>query len=347
MPLGGKVQSREWHLVRRPRGLPLPEDFTLVDVLLPAPSHDEVVVRNSWLSVDPAMRTRMRSDVDGQDSRQTHLRPYSLGESMSGQAIGVVERVGADVATLAPGDTVRHNSGLRDVALLKESDVTKLRLDGTAPEWHLSALGIPGFTAFVALTRFADLQDADQVFVSSAGGAVGHLAGQMARLMGAGAVVGSAGSPEKIAWLKSRASFDEVVNYKRGDLAGQLRAAAPGGIDVYIENVGGEHLEAALDWMNPGGRIVMCGMISGYNDLSPSPGPRNLMHVIRKSLTIRGFVVGHHTDVHSDFLATVRPWLADGKIALRETVFHGLEATVDALRALLSGTSTGKVLVRL
>jgi NADPH-dependent curcumin reductase CurA len=184
------------------------------------------------------------------------------------------------------------------------------------------------------------------VFVSGAAGAVGSLVGQFARLRGASRVVGSAGTPEKVAWLRS-IGFDAAFDYHDGPVADLLAAAAPGGIDVFFDNVGGEHLEAAIGAFRTYGRAALCGSISGYNAVTASPGPQNLGLVVGKRLSLRGFIVGDHADLRPEFVAAVSGWLRDGSLVARETVVEGLDSAVDAFRALLSGGNTGKMVVRL
>lgn len=206
---------------------------------------------------------------------------------------------------------------------------------------------MPGLTAYVGLLRVASLKEGDVVFVSGAAGAVGSLVGQLAKLKGASRVVGSAGSDEKVDLLRSEYGFDAAFNYKKGPVKEQLRAAAPDGIDVYFDNVGGEHLEAAIGSLNLGGRIAICGMISTYNDTEPSPGPRNLVRLIQTRGRIEGFLVGDHYHLQPQFVEEVGPWVRSGELKYRETVVEGIENTLEAFLGVLRGDNTGKMVVKL
>ncbi len=341
----GIAAYREWHLIRRPQGEPVADDFELVGVQLPALDDGEVLVRNTFLSVDPYMRGRM-NDV------KSYLPPFRLGAPMDGGAVGVVEKVRGHAADsterrLREGDVVLHNAGWRTHAVV-HGRVTWVVDTSLAPAnaW-LGVLGMPGLTAYAGLLRVGEFRPGDRVFVSAAAGAVGSVVGQLARLKGASLVVGSAGGPDKVGWLVDEAGFDAAVDYKAEPIGIGLRRAAPDGIDVYFDNVGGDHLEAAIGGMRRGGRVAVCGMISSYNDTEPPPGPRNLGMLIGKRLTIRGFLVGDHADLRSQFEQEVGGWVHDGRIVWRETVVEGVEHTVDAFRSLLAGGNTGKMLVRL
>lgn len=333
--------SQEWHLVRRPHGVPTTDDVRLVPTEVGPPGAGQVRVRNTWLSVDPYMRGRM-------NDAESYAAPYGLDEPMGGGAVGVVEAVGEGVTSPVVGDTVLHWHGWRERSLVPAEQAQVVDPTIAPPQAYLGVLGMPGLTAYSGLLGVAAMKPGDTVFVSAAAGAVGSLVGQIARLSGAKRVVGSAGGPEKAAWLLEEAGFDAVVDYKAGDVAGQLRAAAPEGVDVYFDNVGGEHLEAAIASMNQGGRVAVCGMISQYNATEATPAPRNLGQLIAKRITITGFLVGDQAAQHRDaFVRDVSTWLADGKVAWRETVTEGIESAYDAFLGLLSGANTGKMLVRL
>lgn len=334
------LTSREWHLARRPSGIPVDDDFALVETELAEPGDGQVVVRNTWLSVDPYMRGRMNDAV-------SYVPPFALGEPMDGGAVGVVEQVGPGVTTLAVGDTVLHGRGWRERALLPVAAAQRVDPSLASPQSYLGVLGMPGLTAYAGLLEVASLQPGDTVFVSAAAGAVGSLVGQIARLKGAGRVVGSAGGPEKVRWLLDDAGFDAAFDYKAGDVAGQLAQAAPDGIDVAFDNVGGDHLEAAIAVMNLHGRAALCGAISGYNATQPPTGPRNMMRLVQNRLTLRGFIVGDHAHLREAFVTEMGAWLAEGRIAWRETAVDGIEHTASAMQQLLAGANTGKMLVRL
>jgi NADPH-dependent curcumin reductase CurA len=202
-------------------------------------------------------------------------------------------------------------------------------------------------TAYVGLLDIAGLQEGDTVFVSGAAGAVGSLVGQIAKLRGASRVIGSAGSEEKVAYLTDRLDFDAAFNYKSGPVRELLAQAAPDGIQVYFDNVGGDHLEAAIDTFKTFGRAALCGAISTYNATEPPPGPRNMMSIVGKRLTLRGFIVGDHADRYDDFVREVGGWIHDGKITFEETFYDGIDNAVDAFLAMLRGGNIGKMIVRL
>jgi NADPH-dependent curcumin reductase CurA len=210
---------------------------------------------------------------------------------------------------------------------------------------YLGVLGMPGLTAYVGLTRIAPVREGETVFVSGAAGAVGSAAGQMARLLGAGKVVGSAGSPEKIDWVTRELGFDAAFDYHDGPVTELLEQHAP--IDVYFDNVGGEHLEAAISALADFGRVAACGAIATYNETDPSPGPRNMFLVVTKRLSIRGFIVLDHGDIAAEFYQRAGEWFADGKLAYQETVVDGLDSMVEAFLDLHRGANIGKMLIRL
>ncbi len=334
------ITTREIHLAARPRGWPAPADFELVTTELPDPGEGQLLVRNRYMSVDPYMRPKM-NDV------KSYTPPYQLGEALYGAAIGEVVESRADGH--APGDLVLHGLGWREQALVDARAVRTLeQVPGVSVTHHLGALGSTGLTAYVGLFDLAGFKPGDSVFVSGAAGAVGTMAGQFARLRGAGRVVGSAGSAEKVAYLTGKLGFDAAFNYRDGDVHGQLAAAAPDGIDVYFDNVGGDHLEAAIAQLHDHGRVAMCGSVSEYNAAEPSPGPRNLAQVVKKRLSLRGFIVLDHFDRFPDMVRDVSGWLANGELVADETIVDGgLDRAVDAFLGLLRGENTGKMVVRL
>jgi NADPH-dependent curcumin reductase CurA len=337
--------SREWHLTRRPHGVPVDEDFALVEVELPPPATGEVLVRNTFLSVDPYMRGRM-------NDAKSYVPPFLLGQPMDGGAVGVVEQVGTDArdsegTPIAIGDTVAHALGWRTNSLVPAKTARVLDTGLAPAQAYLGVLGMTGLTAYAGLLRIGEFAEGDRVFVSAAAGAVGSLVGQLARLKGASFVVGSAGGPEKTSWLLDKAGFNAVVDYKATPISQGLAVAAPEGIDVYFDNVGGDHLEAAIAAMRPRGRIAICGMISGYNATQPAPGPRNMAMIIGKRLTLRGFIVFDHSDLRPQFESEVGQWLAEGKIVWRETLVDGIDNAVNGFRDLMAGANIGKMLIRL
>ncbi len=332
--------TRQVHLVRRPSGLPDADDFRVVGVPLPAPAEGEVLVRNTHLSVDPYMRGRM-NDVE------SYAEPYALDAPLSGGAVGVVEQSRSD--RVPEGSTVSHMAGWREAAVLPGSEVRVVDADlATA---YLGVLGMPGLTAYVGLRRIAALAEGETVVVSGAAGAVGSTAGQLARLMGATRVIGSAGSPEKVAWLTDELGFDAAFDYHDGKVSHLLRDALErtggGRADVLFDNVGGEHLEAGLLHLADFGRVAACGAITGYNDERPAPGPRTIGLVVPRRLTVRGFIVSDHADLAGEFYRQAPGWVAEGALRTRETYVDGLDRAPEAFLGLFSGVNLGKMLVRL
>jgi NADPH-dependent curcumin reductase CurA len=333
------MRGSEVRLVRRPTGIPVPDDFALAETAVdPVPPTGHVLVRNQLLSVDPYMRGRM-------DNADSYVAPFALGEAMDGAAIGVV--VASADPRVAPGDVVAHDLGWREVAVVPAAAVRPVDVGQAPAEAYLGALGMTGLTAYVGLTRIAPITAGDVVYVSAAAGAVGLVAGTVARALGAGRVIGSAGSADKCRRLVTELGYDAAVNHRDGDLAAQLAQVAPDGIDVYFDNVGGAHLEAALATMRPEGRVALCGAIGEYNAAEPVPGPANLILAIKRCITLRGFLVGQHLDLYPEFLTLAHGWRRQGLLPDAQTVFSGIDNAVDAFLALMSGENTGKVLVRL
>ena len=333
--------AREVHLVRRPHGMPEPADFDLVDRDLPDPGPGEVLVAVADFSVDPYMRGRM-NDVP------SYVPPFALGEAMDGRAVGEVQAVGPGVDAVAVGDLVLSNLAWRTHGIAPVRTVARVpSVEGVSPRAYLGVLGVPGLTAWVGLLDKAAFREGDAVFVSGAAGAVGSMVGQLARLKGASRVVGSAGSAEKVAWLTGELGFDAAFNYKDGPVADQLAVAMPDGLDVFFDNVGAEHLEAAIGMARDHARVAACGAIAHYNDTEddPTPGPRNLFQIVKKRLSIQGFIITDSIRRNPAFLEEVTPWVADGRVRFAETVVEGVDHAVDALRGLLRGENTGKMLV--
>ena len=334
------IQTREWQMAARPHGEPTPEDFRLVELERPDPTEGQVVVRMLAMSVDPYMRGRMRD-------APSYAAPWRIGETMQGGAVGrVVDSRSPDVPV---GALVLADAAWRDIAVLDARHVVQLpALEDVPPSYHLGILGMPGLTAWAGLFRVAEFREGDAVFVSGAAGAVGSAVGQFARLRGASLVVGSAGTPDKVRWLTEELGFTAAFDYHDGPVGRQLRAAAPDGIDVYFDNVGGEHLDAAMAALHVHGRAALCGSISSYNAEEPVPGPRGFGGLmVSKRLSLRGFLVGDHTDLRPEFVETVSGWLRSGELVVRETVREGLEQAVPAFLDLLRGGNTGKMVVRL
>jgi NADPH-dependent curcumin reductase CurA len=331
------LRNREIHLASRPNGAVTLDNFSLAETDVRPAAEGEVVIRNSYISVDPYMRGRM-NDV------KSYVPPFQVGQVLEGGALGeVIESRSPD---LSVGDTVTHNFGWREYATAKTSDVRRVDTSSIPATAYLSALSMIGLTAWVGLVDIAQLKEGDVVFVSGAAGAVGSMAAQIAKLRGASRVVGSAGSDEKVRWLTGELGLDAAFNYRNGPVRTQLREAATDGIDVYFDNVGGEHLEAAIGASHVHGRMALCGMISQYNTAEPAPGPRNLPLCVSRRLTLRGFLVIDHQHRMRDFVSEVAPWIADGRITTRETVVEGIEHAPEAFIGLLRGDNIGKMLVR-
>ncbi|MAX06402.1 NADP-dependent oxidoreductase [Gammaproteobacteria bacterium] len=330
--------AKQIHMLSRPEGTPSQEHFAIVDVDLPAPAEGQVLVKNHYMSVDPYMRGRMRA-------QGVYAEPYALNKAMWGGAVG--EIVESNAEGLKAGDTVLSGGAWQDKFVADGSTMSKLTpFDKDKLSLYLGTLGMPGMTAYVGLFRFGEPKAGETVFVSAASGAVGANVCQIAKRHGC-RVIGSVGSNAKAQWLLDECGVDEVINYKTcGDLTKALAEAAPDGVDVYFENVGGEHLQAAINVMNPYGRIAACGMISSYNQAQPIPGPNNLMLIVGKKIRINGFIVFDHNDMRAQFLADMESWVSEGQIKTKETIVEGLDNAVDAFLALFTGDNFGKMIVK-
>jgi NADPH-dependent curcumin reductase CurA len=329
--------SREIRLKFRPTGEPTLDAFELATVEVPAPAPGEVQVQNFWMSVDPYMRGRMRD-------RKSYAPPFQVGEPLLGGAVGRV--VASADPTFAAGDLVLSHLGWREVFNAPARVLQRLPEIGVPPQAFLGVAGMPGLTAYVGLLDVAGLKEGDVVFVSAAAGAVGSVVCQIAKLKGH-TVIGSAGGPEKVAFLEE-IGVDHVIDYKAtSDLGAALAQAAPEGIDVYFDNVGGDHLEAALAAARPFGRFALCGMIGQYNATEPPKGPSNLLLAVGKNLRLQGFIVSNHAHRQPAFLADMAGWIAEGRMRWRETVDEGIERAPAAFLKLFRGENFGKMLVRL
>jgi len=330
--------SKEIHLKNRPEGLPTENDFELARVAIPATGEGQILVRNIYMSVDPYMRGRMYD-------RQSYVPPFQIGKPLEGACVGRVIESKNDAFKV--GDYVLSMLGWREYFVSRGDGLTKID-PGLAPvQAYLGTVGMPGMTAYVGLLHIGELKEGETVFVSAAAGAVGSVVCQIAKLKGC-YVVGSAGSDEKVSWLVEEAGIDAAFNYKTtDDVIAEVGRHFPKGIDVYFENVGGVHLEAALEHMRPFGRIVMCGMISMYNTVKPVPGPARLPYVISKKLTMKGFIVMDHFDKLMPFMADMGKWIAGGKIKWKETIVHGIEKAPEAFIGLFKGENFGKMIVKL
>jgi NADPH-dependent curcumin reductase CurA len=340
--------GREVQLRRRPDGVLRPDDFRVVEAPVRAPCPGEVLVRNTWTSVDPGLRLRLQATGPA-----GYFPAFALHAPMDGiMAVGKVLASRAD--GFAPGDTVWHAAGWREYAVVRAGEpalgglgtLTRLDTGRAAPQQYLGPLGGMGLTAYAGLFLVAGLREGDVVWVSAAAGAVGSLAAQFAKLRGH-RVIGSAGSDAKVSYLLDDLGLDAAFNHRTGPVADLLAAAAPDGIDVYFDNVGGDHLEAALSALRPWGRVALCGAISTYERSAPAPGPHNLFQATANNLTLRGFRGSSFVERMADMQRDVAAWLRDGRLRFRESVVDGLEQAPAALVRVLAGETTGKALVRL
>lgn len=329
--------SKQWVLASRPTGTPTMDNFRLEEVELPELSDGQILVENKVTTVDPYMRGRM-NDV------KSYIPPFEIDKPMTGGAVGIVSESRSEKFKV--GDAVSHSLGWQDVAVVDESAAKPVDLDMAPAHAYLGILGLTGLTAYVGLTRIAEIKEGDVVFVSGAAGAVGSAVGQFARQLGASKVIGSVGTDEKVERLMEL-GFDAAINYREGNLSAQLKEAAPEGIDLYFDNVGGEHLEAAIARMNEFGRVAMCGAIAQYNNTEKPSGPRNLALAIGKCLTLRGFVLGKYLDAAPEFQERMAPLVLKGNIKYDVTTRHGIEAMPEAFLELFTGGNTGKMVVEM
>lgn len=329
--------TRQIVLASRPQGAPTADNFRLETVELPQLADGQVLVRNVVMSVDPYMRGRM-NDV------KSYVAPFEIDAPLDGGAVGEV--IASRSADVAVGQHVLHGLGWREHAVLPAKSVRVVDTDAAPASTYLGVLGLTGLTAYVGLTAVAGMREGDTVFVSGAAGAVGQAAGQIAKALGAGRVVGSAGSADKVARVVEL-GYDAAFSYRDGPVAEGLASVAPDGIDVYFDNVGGEHLEAAIGALSTFGRVAMCGAISQYNSTEPPAAPRNLAQAIGKGLTLRGFIVAQYPELVAEYHQRAPQWLAEGRLRADETFRDGLDAAPQAFMDLLDGANTGKMLVRL
>lgn len=331
------TRSREVRLKSRPVGMPMAENFEVAAVDLPDPGPGEILVRNSWMSVDPYMRGRMYD-------RPSYVPPFALGEALKGGAVGTV--VKSNDPKFSPGDLVESMFGWREAFVAPAAAVTKLQNAGVPAQAYLGVLGMPGMTAYSGFHRIGEPKAGETVFVSGAGGAVGATVCQIAKIRGC-TVVASAGSDQKTAWLRS-VGVDATVNYKTaGNLLKAVQEAAPKGIDIYFDNVGGAHLEVALEVARPFARFIECGMISIYNATEPPPGPRNMSYIVGKRIRMQGFIVIDYIDMREQFYADMTQWVKEGRIKWEETIANGVENAPKAFFNLFTGGNSGKMLVKL
>ena len=327
--------ARAWHLKSRPSGMPTTDNFELKESELPQLGDGQVQVRNLWLSVDPYMRGRM-NDV------KSYVPAFEVGAPLEGGAIGEVVESRAE--GIKAGDLVQHMNGWRDEAVVPARLAQKLPELGAPPQLFLGVLGVTGLTAYFGLLDAAQAKEGDVVFVSAAAGAVGSVAVQIAKAKGM-RVIGSAGGPAKCEFVRSLGA-DEVIDYRAGPILKSLAGAAEGGIDVYFDNVGGDHLDAALALARNHARFAICGMIEAYNDTTPMAF-RFIQRIISARISLKGFIVSDYFPRMAEFYSEMGPWVANGTVKSRETVVEGLENTPDAFLGLFKGENTGKMLVKL
>lgn len=327
--------ARAWHLKSRPEGTPTADNFELKEIDLPETGEGMIRVRNQWLSVDPYMRGRM-------NDAKSYVPPFQVGQPLEGGAIGEV--VESQAEGFAAGDLVLHMGGWRDEAIVPVQTARKLPELGAEPQQFLGVLGTTGATAYFGLLDAASAKEGDVVFVSAAAGAVGSVVVQIAKAKGM-TVIGSAGGKEKCDYVRSLGA-DHVIDYRAGPLVRSLAVAAPDGIDVYFDNVGGSHLDAALAGARNNARFAICGMIEGYNKREPT-SLRYLMRVIAARIRMQGFIVFDYQRRMDEFYREMAPLLKSGAVKAKETVVEGLEQTPEAFLGLFEGANVGKMLVKL
>jgi len=316
----------------RPAGFPAPDHFRFAESPVPEPRPGTALVENLYWSVDPYHREMMDGD-------------FELNAPLEGRTLGRV--IESRDPALPEGEIVFHRAGWRTHSVVRPAETRRLpHYDGVPLSAYLSVLGGTGLTAYVGLTRIARLREGDDLFVSGAAGGVGTATGRFARLLGAGRLVGSAGSPAKVAYLKEHVGYDEAFDYHAGPVADLLDKAAPDGIDLFVDNVGGGQLGAAIGALRERGRVVRVGTVGQYNTPDTPPVLFNHADVVEKSLRIEGFLVRDYRDAQEELDAFAVPHLLSGRLALDETVVDGFERIVDAFLSMLRGGNTGKMIVR-
>ncbi|MEV8405315.1 NADP-dependent oxidoreductase [Streptomyces niveus] len=320
------------HQIARPTGFPTPGHFRFVESPVPEPAPGTALVENLHWSVDPYHREMMDGD-------------FALNTPLEGRTLGRV--IDSRDPALPEGEIVLHRHGWRTHSVVRPDEARRLpHHDGVPLSAHLSILGGTGLTAYVGLTRIAQLREGEDLFVSAAAGGVGTATGRLARLMGAGRLVGSAGTPEKVAYLTERVGYDAAFDYHAGPVADLLAKAAPTGVDVYVDNVGGDHLGAAIGALREHGRVVRVGTVGQYNATDAPPVRFNHADVVEKSLRMEGFLVRNYQAVQEELYEFAVPRLVSGQLALDETVVTGFHRIVDAFLSMLRGGNTGKIIVR-
>jgi hypothetical protein len=331
-----KIESREIRLASRPQGIPTAANFTHTQIELKSLADQQVLVRNLFMSVDPYMRGRM-------NDQKSYVPPFEIGKVLEGGAVGEVIESRANEFKV--GDAVVSNFGWREYFIASPKDLHPVSRAIQPLSVYLGALGMTGMTAWAGL-HLVKVEAGDVIYISGAAGAVGNVAGQLAKIRGC-KVIGSAGSMEKVKFLREECGFDIAFDYKTGPVVEQLKVEAPDGIDVYFDNVGGEALEAALSMLRVHGRIIACGGISGYNEEKPRPGPSNLFNITTKRLTMRGMIVSDSLDRRGEFEKEVGGYLQSEKLKSKETVVEGLDQAEGAFIGLFAGNNIGKMVVKL
>jgi hypothetical protein len=330
------IESREIRLASRPKGIPTAANFTRAQTELKSLPDHQVLVRNLFMSVDPYMRGRM-------NERKSYVPSFEIGKVLEGGAVGEV--IESRAKEFKVGDAVVSNFGWREYFIASPKDLHRVSRAIQPLSVYLGALGMTGMTAWAGL-NLVKVKAGDVIYISGAAGAVGNVAGQLAKIRGC-KVIGSAGSMEKVKFLREECGFDIAFDYKTGPIVEQLKVEAPDGIDVYFDNVGGEALEAALATLRIHGRIIACGGISGYNEGKPRPGPANLFNMITKRLTMKGFIVRDWLDRQGEFEREVGGYLQSEKLKSKETVVEGLDQAEGAFIGLFAGNNIGKMVVKL
>lgn len=332
------IISREVILKTRPEGVPTSDNFSIRETALPGLEGNQILIKNRYMSVDPYMRGRMRAGP-------SYAAPFAAGEVMNGGAVG--EILESNHPHWAVGDIVLHMNGWREYHISSGIGLTKVDESVAPMQAFLGVAGMPGQTAYFGLLRIGAPKPHETVLVSAASGAVGSMVCQIAKIKGC-RVVGSVGSDEKAQWLLEEAGVDDVICYKQeSDLTAVMAAKCPKGIDIYFENVGGAHLEAALANMNMFGRIPCCGMISQYNDQEPAAGPANLISIVGKRLTLQGFIVSDFAEETAEFYRDFKQWKDEGRIKWQESIVQGIDKAPEAFIGLFAGANQGKMLVEL
>jgi NADPH-dependent curcumin reductase CurA len=336
--------GREIWLKQYPVGIPKEDVFEIMKVEIPAIKQGEFLVQNIWMSVDPYMRGRMRSP----EETKSYIASFRLKKSLEGSCIGqVIESKNTEFEI---GEYVLGDLGWRDYWISNGNGIIKVDSKVAPIQSYLGVLGMPGLTAYVGLVNIGKMNEGkDTVFISAASGAVGSIACQIAKIKGCH-VVGSAGSDDKVEWLYDNIKLDYAFNYKtvgENNLLTELKKGCPEGIDLYFDNVGGKHLEAALDNIKPFGKIVLCGMISQYNRTEPLAGPSNLFLAITNRIRLQGFIVRDYYHLQKEFQSIMSKWITNGNITWKETLITGLENAPRAFIGLFKGENLGKMLIKI